>query len=248
MYRLTTLKIEVLINVLTSLLFIFTFGLPMGVVVLYSSGYTIEMNNYVVFTIMLAIIPASLVVISLKKGNIYFSKLLKVMILFILPGSLMFYLSYLLGIDNIFGYLFSFIYIGCCGYLTIRYGSPLVLKILVILFSLILMLPTILLTWFGFFFTLVDFVSVKTLQTLESPDSKFVASVVEHDEGALGGSTTVDVCENFDINLMLFEIKRNNKRLYRGKWGEGNNLEIYWKDNETLVINSVEYDVIKDIE
>lgn len=53
----------------------------------------------------------------------------------------------------------------------------------------------------------------------------------------------VDVYENFKLDLLLFEIKKIGKRLYDGDWGEGRNMEVYWKDNDTLVINSIEYNI-----
>ena len=71
----------------------------------------------------------------------------------------------------------------------------------------------------------------------------YYAYVIEHDAGATGGSTMVDVYENFKLDLLLFEIKKIGKRLYDGNWGEGRNMEVYWKDNDTLVINSIEYNI-----
>ena len=243
MHTLSMQRQKLLINLLISLLFSFTIALPIGFVIVYALDYSIVVMNYEFLAIMMAAVAANLVVFSLKNDNICNNRLIKVMMSFVLPGSLLFYSFCLLGIDSIFGFVFSFLYVICCGALTIIHGSPLVFKIITTVISFMLMIPIILITWFAFIFTLVDFVSVKTLQTLDSPDSKYVASIIERDEGALGGSTTVDVCENFKVSLLLFEIRKKSRSLYEGHLGEGDNLKVYWKDNETLTINSLDYKV-----
>ena len=238
------LKTKSLINILTSLLFIFTIILPIiNIILLFCFDYVVTVTNFTFYSAILAIISISLVIFSSRYGTIDYGKNVKIIMSLILPISLLLYSSYLLDIDSVYGYIFMFVYIMCCVFLTILYVRPLVLKILSIIISLLLMIPILTLTWFVFIFTLVDFTETKTLQTLISPDTLNVAYVIEHDAGATGGSTTVDVYENFKLDLLLFEIKKNGKRLYDGNWGEGRNMEVYWKDNDTLVINSIEYNI-----
>ena len=192
------LKTKRLIDILTSLLFIFTIILPIiNIILLFCFDYVVTVTNFTFYSAILAIISISLVIFSSRYGTIDYGKIVKIIMSLILPISLLLYSSYLLDIDSVYGYIF----------------------------------------------TLVGFTETKTLQTLISPDTLNVAYVIEHDAGATGGSTMVDVYENFELDLLLFEIKKIGKRLYDGDWGEGRNMEVYWKDNDTLVINSIEYNI-----
>lgn len=67
--------------------------------------------------------------------------------------------------------------------------------------------------------------------------------MIDSDKGALGGDTLVDVYEKSGINAILFKIEKNPQRVYFGEWGEFNNMQIYWKDDECLMIDSTEYKI-----
>lgn len=67
--------------------------------------------------------------------------------------------------------------------------------------------------------------------------------MIDSDQGALGGDTLVDVYEKSAINAILFKIEKKPQRVYSGGWGEFNNMQIYWKDDECLKINSTEYKI-----
>ena len=45
------------------------------------------------------------------------------------------------------------------------------------------------------------------------------------------------------LDLFIFRITKNPQRIYRGDWGEFEDMEIFWKDENCLVIDSVEYSV-----
>lgn len=45
------------------------------------------------------------------------------------------------------------------------------------------------------------------------------------------------------INAIIFKIEKKPQRVYFGDWGEFVNMQIYWKDDGCLVINSVEYEI-----
>lgn len=81
------------------------------------------------------------------------------------------------------------------------------------------------------------------VQTVESPCGKYYAEVIDSDQGALGGDTIVNVYEKNGIYYNIFKIKKKPQRVYSGEWGEFQNMEIYWKDEQCLVINSVEYEI-----
>ena len=79
------------------------------------------------------------------------------------------------------------------------------------------------------------------VQTVESPNGTYYAEVINSDQGALGGDTLVDVTENKKFDALIFTISKKSKRVYHGEWGEFEDMEIYWKNENCLVINSVEY-------
>ena len=81
------------------------------------------------------------------------------------------------------------------------------------------------------------------VQTIESPNGEYYAQVIDSDQGALGGDTLVDVYQKSGINAFLFKIEKKPQRVYWGDWGEFENMQIYWKDDNRLVINSVEYEI-----
>lgn len=95
---------------------------------------------------------------------------------------------------------------------------------------LVLTMPVILLSC-----SLGDLTENTVVQTLESPDGTYIAQVISSDQGAMGGNTLVEVYPKGK--------PRQKQRVYMGDWGEHTTMEIYWKTNTCLVINSVEYPI-----
>ena len=81
------------------------------------------------------------------------------------------------------------------------------------------------------------------VQIVESPSGKYYAQVIDSDQGALGGDTLVDVDEKSGINVILFKIEKKPQRVYSGDWGECNDMQIDWKDDDCLIIHSTEYQI-----
>ena len=77
-----------------------------------------------------------------------------------------------------------------------------------------------------------------------SPGSIYIAEIIASDEGAMGGSTLVDVTRlNRDINLFIIgELKKAPKRIYSGRWGEFD-MALRWENDEILYINEIRYDI-----
>ncbi len=83
------------------------------------------------------------------------------------------------------------------------------------------------------------------VKTVESPNKEYYAEVIDSDQGALGGNTFVDVYEKSIIKTPILTVCKKPKRIYSGKWGEYKKMQIYWKDDTCLVINSVEYKITR---
>ena len=109
----------------------------------------------------------------------------------------------------------------------------------VILALVIFVLTVLPVTFFGFISLIFrNFGENTVVQTVESPDGAYYAEVIDSDQGALGGDTIVDVYEK-----VFFNISKKSQRVYQGDWGEFRDMEIYWKDEHCLVINSTEYTI-----
>lgn len=81
------------------------------------------------------------------------------------------------------------------------------------------------------------------IQSIPSPSGSHYAQVIDSDQGALGGNTLVEVYEKSLIDNSFIRIQKEPWRVYSGKWLEYENMQIYWKDDTCLVINSVEYTI-----
>ena len=79
------------------------------------------------------------------------------------------------------------------------------------------------------------------LQSIPSPDGKQVAQVIDSDQGALGGGSIIEVIYR-SADLFLLRIE-DTQQVYFGKWGESFDMEVSWRDDDTLLINGRPYDV-----
>ena len=79
------------------------------------------------------------------------------------------------------------------------------------------------------------------VKTIDSPSGKYYIEVIDADAGAIGGSTLVEVNEKFEINLIIFKIAKKSKIIYNGRWREYENMKIYWKNDNSIIINEKEY-------
>ena len=129
----------------------------------------------------------------------------------------------------------------CCIYLAWRSAGKtwfaLICRLIYFLF-----LPLFLLWLFGSV-VLSDFGSTRIMSSLLSPQGRYEAQLIDVDEGALGGSTIVDVREPdavIDIGVASMEPV---KRIYRTGWGAFETMQISWKNEYTLLIDGHAYDV-----
>lgn len=116
------------------------------------------------------------------------------------------------------------------------------IKIITVLVYLLISIPISFMCLLNFIF--FDFERDKVVKSANSPNGKYIAKIIDDDQGALGGNTYVYVYDkDSDVNLYLFKLTQNPEIMYEGKWGEFENMSIVWKDNKTLLINEKEYKV-----
>ena len=91
-----------------------------------------------------------------------------------------------------------------------------------------------------------DFVAVTTVKSKMSPNSVYLAEVIEGDAGATGGSTRVKIIPQNHINLFIGALKKESKNIYYGRWGEAGGMTLRWETDEILYVNKTKYDM-KDV-
>ena len=229
------------IPVFGCVLFFFVVLLPFGVILFDCFGYTFKLANYFVFAIITALLAVGTVILSGIMKKPLENKAVEVLFALITPFSLINTVFYLFECSTVSIVVSMFACVCCCVYLAIRYGKPLALKITALVLSALMILP---IGFFGFLALIFgDFGQITVVQSVESPTGAYYAEVVDSDQGALGGDTYVTVYANKSIDLLIFKISKEPQRVYYGDWGEFMNMEIYWKDDHCLVINSVEYTI-----
>ena len=231
------------ISILTYVLFALTILYPAGVIITARFGYSFELISISAFAIVIAVISVCIFALTLVFENTPKTKTMQVLSAIIAPLSLINAVFYMLECPKIWVVASVWISACCCCHLTAEYGKPLALKIVsLVLFSLMI-LPVGLFSFMSL--TFGNIAQDTVVQTIDSPSGEYYAQVIDSDQGALGGDTHVDVYKykNSGINAILFKIKKNPQRVYFGDWGEFERMQIYWKDDEFLVINSVEYKI-----
>jgi hypothetical protein len=116
----------------------------------------------------------------------------------------------------------------------------------------IIVIPVLLLSLLITFFSIIyylhphephpSFGSRTVIKSELSPNSAFLAEIIDVDEGALGGNTLVDVTPlNSDLNIFIGTLKKNPRRIYEGRWGEFRTMTLRWEGNKVLYINEKQY-------
>lgn len=222
-------------------LFALVILLPFGVISSRCFGCTFKLANYPAFAIVTALLALGSVILSVIMKKPIENRSIAVLFALITPFALINAFLYLLECSTAPVVISMFVCLCCCAFLAVRHGRPAALKITVLILSAV----TFLLIGRLLFFALILFGDLSentVVKTVESPNGVYCAEVIDSDQGALGGDTFVDVCENV-VDAYVFKISKDPKRIYQGDWAEYTNMEIYWKDDHCLVINSVEYTI-----
>ncbi len=220
------------------LLFVLTILFPAGTVITACFGYTFKLISVSAVAVAIAALSvcAAFVVKSAPEN-----KTIRGLLAVIAPLSLVNAVFYIFESPQVLVVVSTLVSAGCCGYLTVKHGKPIFLKVVSSALSALMVLPIGLFCFIAM--TFGDIGQNTVVQTAESPNGKYYAQVIDSDQGALGGDTLVDVYKKSGINVLIFKIEKKPQRVYFGDWGEFENMQIYWKDDNCLVINSVEYEI-----
>ena len=229
------------IYALLCLLFVLTIFFPSGALVSACFGYTFEIVNVFAFSLITAITSVFTVIFSVISKEKNFNKCITILSCTLFPLSFINALVYIF--ENIqlpvaICVLVSFM---CCFFLTIINITSKIRKIIV---SVLFTLMTAFVLFFTFMMQIFGNLGQNTvIKNIDSPNGNFYAQVIDSDQGALGGDTIVVVYEKRDIDALIFTLKDNPERVYLGEWREYESMQISWKDDKCLVINSVEYKI-----
>ena len=229
------------ISILMCLLFVLTILYPAGVITTACIGYYFELISVSAFAIALAALSVCVIVLDLICKNTPENKVMRTLLAIIAPLSLVNAVFYIFECPQIGVIASAFLSAGCCFYLTVKHGKPMSLKIVTLVLSALMVLPVGFFSFIALIFGNIGQTTV--VKTVESPNGKYYAQVIDSDQGALGGDTLVDVYQDCEINALVFKIGKKPQRVYFGDWGEFKNMQIHWKDDNCLVINSVEYEI-----
>lgn len=226
--------------ILKCLLFGFIALYPLGYWLLLEFGYTLELFSVPVVAISVAVLSVCVVVLDIIYKNTITNKVLCGLIATITPLSLINTFFYLMESDQVLILASGVVCFVCCCILTVKHAKPMALKIVALILSAMMVIPI------GFFSLLVVFFPIgqnTVVQTVESPSGRYYAELIASSQGALGGETVVYVYEKWEINLLLFKIEKQPQQVYYDEWGKFKDMEIYWKDDRCIVINSIEHEI-----
>lgn len=230
-----------IMSVLVSILFSLTVFFPVGTLVSACFGYTFELISISAFSVIIAVISVFTVIFSIISKEKINNKGVIILLYILTP---LFFINAVFCIfesGRISVVICVLISVVCSFFPAMKNTMSKVSKIVLsVLFTLMMAF----LLFFAFIMLMFGNIGQNTVvKTVESPDLRHYAEVVDIDQGALGGNTIVNVCEKREINAVVFIIKKKPQTVYIGDWGDADNMEICWKDDSRLVINSVEYGI-----
>lgn len=196
-------------------------------------GYEFEYTSVSAVAVFFAAVSGVSIIMNIK------TKFSETGILYALLAPFSVIYAVFIGFQTVFSFVCVLLCVAGCVYAAEKNGRPIALKITCIAFSAVVMFFVV----FGgiIILTFGEFVSTSVVRSVESPSGAYCADIIDRNEGALGGSTRVEVRENKKTDAVLFKFSKSPERVYFGDWGEFKNMELYWKDDRHLVINSKEY-------
>ena len=139
---------------------------------------------------------------------------------------------------------FAFVSVGSAACLFFKYRFCVLFKIVCGFFAVILSIWMFLMMGIILFeIVFGEFGQTSVVRQVPSPSRNQTAEIVDVDLGATGGSTLVRLAplEGKDIPVLIGKLVRGRVVIYEGEWGEFETMEVYWKDDQTLVIDGTEY-------
>jgi hypothetical protein len=205
-------------------------------------NYDFKLNNDLESITLVSLISLALATgLLCNKGKIIPNKLTKIFAAFALPLSLIcavFFVSNAMENASFLFGIFILITILSAFSIFLFYPKNLALKITLGVISFLILL------YLGVIVLLNGFGSNTVVKTLNSPDNTYTAEIIDNDQGALGGSTLVQIqYNNKNLTVLFGEFIKHPKSIYYGEWGEFDSMNLKWENEYTLLINNVPYNI-----
>lgn len=213
--------------------------LPVGVIICDLFGYAFDLADYNIFAILTALAAIAAAILSASAfGKSSTSTVCAVLLSLSAPLSFINTVFYLSKCNSAIVAACMLICMVLCIIIASICGRPFALKIVALILSFFMFLPTLICSLFLMF----PFSENTVVKELPSPDSTYYVQVISSDQGALGGDTLVCVYEE-GLDLFIISITKKPEIIYRGDFSESRYMDIYWKNDNCIVINSVEHEI-----
>ena len=150
--------------------------------------------------------------------------------------------AFFLSLDWSLTALFLLIQTGCAAAVYLKFAWPIVLKwiagmLTALLFLLLIFACTIVSVFGGLSHNTV-------VSLIVSPQGTYTAEIIDNDQGALGGNTFVEIKNNMEtLPFLVGEFSKPSVRIYAGEWNEFETMQLYWQDENTIVIQGRTYNI-----
>lgn len=230
------------LSVLSCVLLAFVVFSPVCSLICTVFGYKFTLVYPCAFAIVIFGLTAVTVLVSALSQEIVENKIICIVISALTPCALINTGFYVRSCGTLWIIASVLICVGC-GYLTIRHGKPLSMRSGALVLTAGLLLPMALICF-------VLNVAGKTqnyiiLDTVDSPSGAYYAQIIDNDQGEKGGSKMVHIYPDKDIETPIFVIKKKHIKIYEEFYEpeetDKKTVELRWKDDTHLVINSKDY-------
>ena len=112
----------------------------------------------------------------------------------------------------------------------------------------VLLIPVSIIFFSIMFFSIIfaDFSKDETVKSEMSPNSIYLAEIINNDQGALGGNSYVTVTrQNRNFNLLIGKIKKKPKIICSGRIWEFDEMALKWDTDEIIYIGEIKYEITK---
>lgn len=220
------------------LLFGLTTIFPFGMLVSAILGYTFELTSISSVSVIIAITSVFTVIFSIVSKDKISNKYL---LYTLTPLSFINAVIYIFESGQVSVSVCVLISFLCISFLIIKNATVKAGKFVVLIFCT---LANVFILFFSFVMLTFGSIGQNTVvKSIDSPSGNLYVQIVDSDQGALGGGTIVDVYEKREIDVGVFKLKDKPQRVYIGEWREYENMQISWKDDDCLVVNSAEYEI-----
>ena len=227
--------------VLICILFFLTILYPAGVLIASLAGYSFKLASVSGMAIALTVLSLGLYTLGINFEDAFACGATKVLAALITPFSLINTVFFIAAGAQKWVVALMFVCAGCSCYFGVKYAKPAAAKLTALILAGVIAVPVVVLGLVAF--TTGGFNVNAVVQSVDSPNGKYYAEVVNNDVGTFGGNTFVDIYEKGVQIPFLFKAEKKVRRAYSGPWGEFNDMQIYWKNDRCLVINSIEYEI-----